>query len=58
MFLVLVSLNFADDFKIFKYLELKELLSNVTSKVEPVDPVFTNKIYNLETKRHIRQASS
>ena len=42
MFLVLVSQDFADDFKIFKYLELKELLSNVTSKVEPVDPVFTN----------------
>ena len=42
MFLVLVSQNFADDFKIFKYLELKELLSNATSKVEPVDPVFTN----------------
>lgn len=42
MFLVLVSQNFADDFKIFKYLELKELFSNVTSKVEPVDPLFTN----------------
>lgn len=54
MFLVLVSQNFADDFKIFKYLELKELFSNVTSKVEPVDPIkfITRKLKDTSGKHH------